>query len=45
MSTAELSKWQFFLGIALGLLAVYVVAFLVALLVFRKPVGDSSLQP
>jgi len=44
MSTAELSKWQFFLGIALWLLAVYVVAFLVALLVFRKRVGDSSLQ-
>jgi hypothetical protein len=35
MTIAELSNWRFFLGIALGLLVIYV---------FRKPINASSLQ-
>lgn len=44
MTTAELSNWHFFLGIALGLLVVYVVGLALALTVFRKPMPASSLQ-
>lgn len=44
MSLAEFGQWRFFLGIAIGLLAVYLAAMAVALALFRKPMADSSLQ-
>jgi predicted permease len=44
MTMAELSNWRFFLGIALGLLVIYVVALAISLVLFRKPIDASSLQ-
>jgi malonate transporter and related proteins len=44
MTTAELQNWRFFLGIALGLLSIYVLALAISLAVFRKPITPSSLQ-
>jgi predicted permease len=44
MSTAALQNWRFFLGIALGLLAIYLLALAISLAIFRKPVVASSLQ-
>ena len=44
MTVAELSNWRFFLGIALGLLAIYAIALAISLTAFRKPIAPSSLQ-
>jgi malonate transporter len=44
MSLPELENWRFFLGIAIGLLSVYLLALVVSMAVFRKPVAASSLQ-
>lgn len=44
MSIEQLSNWQFYLGIALGLLVVFAAMMAVSLTVFRKPVSASSLQ-
>jgi malonate transporter len=41
---AALRDWRFFLGIALGLLIVFAIALAAALLIFRKPIAESSLQ-
>jgi len=44
MTVAELENWRFFLGISIGLLGVYLLALAIAVLVFRKPIADGSLQ-
>jgi hypothetical protein len=44
MSTDELRNWQFFLGIALGLLAIYGLALVISLAFFRKTLAAGSLQ-
>jgi malonate transporter and related proteins len=44
MPTAELQNWRFFLGIALGLLAIYALALVISRVLFRKPIAVSSLQ-
>jgi hypothetical protein len=44
MSTKELQNWRFFLGIALGLLVIYLLALAISLALFRKPIAASSLQ-
>jgi predicted permease len=44
MSVQELGNWPFFLGIALGLLAIYLVALGISLSLFRKRIAASSLQ-
>ena len=44
MSLAELENWRFFLGIAVGLLSIYVIALIVARVAFRQPIAASSLQ-
>jgi hypothetical protein len=44
MTLAELENWRFFVGIAVGLLGVYLVALAFSLGVFRKPIAESSLQ-
>ena len=44
MSIEQLSNWRFYLGIALGLLVVFVAMMVVSLTVFRKPLPASSLQ-
>lgn len=44
MTVREIGNWRFFAGIAAGLLGVYLVALLVSLFVFRKPVASSGLQ-
>ncbi len=44
MSTDKLRDWRFFLGIALGLLAIYVVALIVSRIFFRQPLAADSLQ-
>ncbi|MFK4446587.1 malonate transporter [Caballeronia udeis] len=44
MTAQEFENWQFFLGIALGLIAIYLVGLAFALFAFRKPVAESSLQ-
>jgi predicted permease len=44
MTMKELENWQFFLGIAIGLLAIYVVALALSLAAFRKSMAESSLQ-
>ena len=44
MTLPELENWQFFLGIALGLLSIYVIALGLALTAFRQPAAASSLQ-
>ena len=44
MSPDQLRDWPFFLGIALGLLAIYIVVLVISLAFFRQPVAASSLQ-
>src|SRR5471032_27045 len=44
MTMPELENWQFFLGIAIGLLSVYLVALALSLTVFRRLTAASSLQ-
>jgi malonate transporter and related proteins len=44
MSLGELRDWRFFLSIALGLLAIYVVALIISRVFFRQPLAASSLQ-
>jgi malonate transporter len=44
MSTAELQNWRFFLGIALGLLAICLLALAISRVIFREPIAASSLQ-
>ena len=44
MSTAELTNWRFYLGIAGGLLIVYAVAFVLWLTIFKKSLSESSIQ-
>ena len=44
MTMKELENWQFFLGVAIGLLAIYVVALALSLAAFRKSTAQSSLQ-
>jgi predicted permease len=44
MTMSQLSNWQFFLGVALGLIVVYGFALGVSKYAFRKPISDSSLQ-
>jgi len=44
MTVTELENWRFFLGISIGLLGVYLLALAIAVLVFRKPIADGSLQ-
>ncbi len=44
MSTDELRNWRFFLGIALGLLAIYLLALVISLAFFRKTLAAGSLQ-
>src|ERR1700726_5217287 len=41
MSAAELHNWRFFLGIALGLLAIYALALVISRVLFRKPIAVS----
>ena len=44
MTRPELENWRFFLGIAVGLLGVYVIALILSMVAFRKPIAASSLQ-
>jgi hypothetical protein len=44
MPTSEFQNWRFFLGIALGLLAIYLLTLAIALFVFKKSIAESSLQ-
>ena len=44
MTLKELENWPFFVGIAAGLLAIYLVALALSLAAFRKPIAASSLQ-
>jgi predicted permease len=44
MSLDQLADWRFFVGTAIGLLSVYVVALVLSLTVFGKPIAASSLQ-
>ena len=44
MTMKELENWQFFLGVVIGLLAIYVVALALSLAAFRKSTAQSSLQ-
>jgi malonate transporter len=44
MTLPELENWRFFLGIAVGLLSIYLIALVVSLASFRKPIAASSLQ-
>lgn len=44
MTMAELEDWQFFLGIAVGLLSIYLVALGMSLAAFRRSTASSSLQ-
>ncbi len=44
MTIEEFENWQFPLGIAIGLLAIYLIALALSLAVFRKPIAASSLQ-
>jgi malonate transporter len=44
MTMPELENWQFFLGIAIGLLGIYVVSLGLSLTAFRKSTAASSLQ-
>jgi predicted permease len=44
MTMKELENWEFFLGVAIGLLGVYIVTFGLSLAVFRKSSAASSLQ-
>lgn len=44
MSIEELTNWRFYLGIALGLLVIFVAMMVVSRTVFRKSVPASSLQ-
>ena len=44
MPTSEFQNWRFFLGIALGLLANYLLALAIALVFFKERIAQSSLQ-
>jgi malonate transporter and related proteins len=44
MSMAELGNWRFFLGVAIGLLAIYAAALALALTAFRTSAAEGSLQ-
>lgn len=44
MTLAELENWRFFVGIAAGLLSIYLIALVLSLAVFGKPVAASGLQ-
>jgi len=44
MTLAELENWQFFLGIAIGLLSIYAAALALSLTAFRRSTAASSLQ-
>ena len=44
MSIAQLTDWRFYLGITIGLLSVYAVAFVLWLMVFKKSLSESSIQ-
>jgi malonate transporter len=44
MTVKEMENWQFFLGIAIGLLSIYVVTLGLSLGVFRNSTAASSLQ-
>src|ERR1035437_2100579 len=44
MTMQELTNWQFFAGIAIGLLSIYIVALVISLAIFRKPLAVSSMQ-
>jgi malonate transporter len=44
MTLAELENWQFFLGIAVGLLSIYLVSLAASLTAFRRSTAASSLQ-
>ncbi|WP_158742714.1 AEC family transporter [Acidisphaera sp. L21] len=44
LTLPELENWQFFVGIAAGLLSVYLIALAISLVAFRKPVAASALQ-
>ena len=44
MTLAQFENWRFFVGIAAGLLIVYLIALALSLYVFRKPVATSGLQ-
>jgi hypothetical protein len=44
MTMKELENWQFFLGIAIGLLSIYVVTLGLSLTAFRETTSASSLQ-
>ena len=44
MTIKEMENWQFFLGIAIGLLSIYVAALALALTAFRQSTAASSLQ-
>jgi malonate transporter len=43
MSMAELQDWGLLLGITLGLLSIYLLALVLSLAIFRKPIAASSL--
>jgi len=44
MTPPELENWRFFLGIAVGLLSIYLVGLVVAVVAFCKPIAAGSLQ-
>jgi malonate transporter and related proteins len=44
MPMTELENWRFFLGVAIGLLAIYAAALALSLMVFGKSAAESSLQ-
>jgi predicted permease len=44
MTTQKLENWQFFLGIAIGLLGIYAMSLALSLAAFRKSTAASSLQ-
>jgi malonate transporter len=44
MTMEELENWQFFLGIAIGLLGIYLLGLGLSLVAFRKSTAASSLQ-
>ena len=44
MTLAELENWRFFLGIAVGLLSVYLIALVASVVAFRKPIAAGALQ-
>jgi malonate transporter and related proteins len=44
MTLPELENWRFFAGIAAGLFSVYLIALVISLAAFRRPVAVSSLE-